>query len=154
MQWHELSEGARAECSPSQLEMVQRVRIDVLRATSASAAAQLEAMTAHAGALRARGDVHAALGAVLDVQAFVRAAGEELSGKSGWWRIEEARVLWDLRQQRQAIKLLDVLIGIDDAMHEAGVCHPCIVYCKGVLPCSAKARSGIEDLTGDSPCSC
>jgi hypothetical protein len=107
--WAQLSTAAAHEYTEG-LELLERTRVGVLQAAGAPVEALVDAMRAHAGALRARGNVHAAFGAILEIGRFVRTAGRELAGPAGWWRMEESRVLWDLKQERQAIKLLDLLL--------------------------------------------
>lgn len=92
--------------TPRRQQLLQSIRIRTLCAADAGVRATVQAMEAHAAALRTEGNVHAALGAVLEIQRFVRVAG----GVEAWWRTEEAKVLWALGQQRLAVTLLDTLL--------------------------------------------
>jgi hypothetical protein len=96
--------------TPQQQQLLQSIRIWTLCAANAGVPATIKAMEAHAVALRTGGDVHAALGAVLEIQGFVRATG----CVEVWWRTEEAQVLWALGQQRLAVTLLDTLLTSDE----------------------------------------
>ena len=107
---------ARTACStsPAQHEELQTARCALLRAAGASLSDTLPALRAHAAALRKRGDVHAALGAALEMESLIgakrRAGGDELSGQAAWWQVEQAKVLWALRQERFAVQVLNGLL--------------------------------------------
>ena len=104
--WQNLTESLAAGTAASQRALLQSVRVATLCSAGAAADDVLRAKQVHCATLRKGGDVHAGLGAVLEMQAFARAAG----GGDPWWRIEESKVLWALGEQRLAIALLDTLL--------------------------------------------